>query len=77
MFGPLSPIQFRLDGPGCDEAAAERFVSEISGFGNYREPELAPDQLGGLRMLAAKLEDESWLRELARKSPECCGRELG
>lgn len=65
LFGPLSPTQFRMDGRGRDPGAEEAFVEEASRFVKDATAELEAEQRGALQMLAANLEDEQWLQELA------------
>lgn len=64
LFGPLSPVQFRMDGHGALPDAERKFMEEASAFGCLRDAQLSPEELSGLEMLAAKLPQERSLGQL-------------
>jgi thioredoxin reductase len=51
LFGPLSPICFRLSGPDALPDAADRFAADAAEFGCITSPELTPAEQAQLRML--------------------------
>lgn len=51
MFGPLSPISFRLCGPDALQEAAERVAADAAEFGFITSPELSPAERAQLQML--------------------------
>jgi len=67
LFGPLSPVQFRMDGHGSLPDAAKRFAADAAEFGCVTTPKLDPHQLQRLEMVAANLKEEKWLTELVEK----------
>lgn len=67
LYGPLSPVQFRMDGPGCRAGADQEFASEAARFGCITSPQFAAPELQGLEMLASNLKSEPWLAELLAK----------
>ncbi len=69
LYGPLSPIQFRMDGHGSLPDAAEQFARAVAEFGCITTTQLTPPERGGLEMLAANLKAEKWLAELLAKVP--------
>jgi hypothetical protein len=46
LFGPLSPISFRLQGPDSLPDAAARTASAAAAFGAIRSPDFTADELG-------------------------------
>jgi cation diffusion facilitator CzcD-associated flavoprotein CzcO len=50
LFGPLSAVSFRLDGPDSLEDAAERTKAAAAAFGRIRDETLTPEE-AGLRQL--------------------------
>lgn len=69
VFGPLAPAQFRLDGPGSRPDAEPRFAEAAAAFGRDNSPDLTLEERGELEMLAPKLKDEPWLKELLGTLP--------
>lgn len=67
LFGPLSPVQFRMDGHGKLHDAAERFAEAVAEFGCVTNLQFDPHELKGVEMLAANLKEERWLPELLEK----------
>lgn len=64
MFGPLAPIQFRIQGPDALPDAIERFTQTAASFGCVTSPEFTPEQRGALAMLAGTADGLAWLMEL-------------
>ncbi len=62
LFGPLSPISFRLSGRDCLADAAERVAEDARTFGAVPTPELAPMQKGQLQGLAAARNDPQFTK---------------
>lgn len=54
LFGPLSPISFRLQGPDSLEDAPERTGAAAAAFGAIRSPDLTDDEKGLLEMIRAQ-----------------------
>ncbi|MCR9224656.1 MAG: FAD-dependent oxidoreductase [Hyphomonas sp.] len=46
LFGPLSPVSFRLDGRDALASAKERTLAHAAAFGHIRGAEFTPDQSG-------------------------------
>jgi dimethylaniline monooxygenase (N-oxide forming) len=67
LFGPLSPVQFRMDGHGELHDAAARFAEAVAEFGCVTNLQFDTHELKGLQMLAANLKEEKWLAELLQK----------
>ena len=67
LFGPLSPVQFRMDGHGKLHDAAERFAEAVAEFGCVTNLQFDPHELKSVEMLAANLKEERWLPELLEK----------
>lgn len=67
LFGPLSPVQFRMDGHGRTPDAEAEFTKEVRKFGCVPSPQFATPEMQGLEMLAANLKSETWLAELLAK----------
>jgi dimethylaniline monooxygenase (N-oxide forming) len=57
LFGPLSPVSFRLSGRDSLPGAAERVAEEAKAFGAIPNGELAPMQQGQLQALAKARND--------------------
>jgi len=53
LFGPLTPISFRLEGRDCLPNAAEQVMTAARAFGAVPSPELTPEQSAQLRALSA------------------------
>ena len=51
LFGPLSPISFRLSGPDAMPGAAERVAADAAEFGFMTSPAFTPDEETLLHML--------------------------
>jgi cation diffusion facilitator CzcD-associated flavoprotein CzcO len=64
MFGPLAPIQFRIQGPDALPDAAERFAKTAASFGCVTSSEFTPEQRGALTLLASTGAGLAWLTEL-------------
>lgn len=67
LYGPLSPVQFRMDGHGRLPDADQDFARESARFGCVASPKLTTAELQGLEMLAANLSTEQWLTALLDK----------
>ena len=66
LFGPLTAVSFRLDGPHSLPDAADRVAAEALQSGAVPRPELTPEQCGQLRALAAARRDPSFLSFVER-----------
>jgi hypothetical protein len=66
LFGPLTAMSFRLDGPDCVAEAPQRVADDAAAFGAIATPELSPEQQLQLEMLSAARGDAS-LSQLAGK----------
>jgi len=64
LFGPLTPVQFRLDGQGSLPDADRHFIEEATEFGCLRNSEFTPEELKSLEMLAERLPEEAALAPL-------------
>lgn len=53
LFGPLSPVSFRLEGPDALPDAARRVAEEAAAFGAIAGPEPTPEEVTQLDSLAA------------------------
>jgi hypothetical protein len=53
LFGPLSPVTFRLSGRDNLSTAPDRIVEDAQAFGNIPNGQLTPMQQGQLHALAA------------------------
>ncbi len=60
LFGPLSPISFRLNGHDSLADAAARVTEDAKTFGAIPTPQLPPMQKGQLQALAATRNDEAF-----------------
>jgi hypothetical protein len=69
MFGPLTPVSFRMSGRDSLPDAAERFSAEVQCFGCMSSNELAPMQIAQLQALAAARGDEAFSRYVAAVTP--------
>lgn len=69
LFGPIAPIQFRIQGPGALPDAAERFAATAARFGCVTTPEFTAEQRGALAMIASTGAGLAWLSELL-ETPE-------
>lgn len=67
LFGPLSPMSFRLHGPDALLDAAQRVAEDAAAFGAVPEATLPPDQRAQLQTLAAAHGDPG----LARATEAC------
>ena len=67
LFGPLSPIQFRMDGHDKLPDAAARFAETVAAFGCVTNLQFDTHELRGLEILAGNLKKEKWLAELLGK----------
>ena len=52
MFGPLTPMSFRMSGRDSLPDAPQRFAAEVQAFGCMPSNQLAPMQIGQLQALA-------------------------
>jgi hypothetical protein len=57
LFGPLTPISFRLSGPESLEHAAAQFAQEAAAFGVIPSPEFSPEQRTQVEGLARARND--------------------
>jgi len=69
MFGPLTPMSFRLSGRDSLPDAAQRFAEEVKCFGCIPSNELSPMQVGQLQALAMARGDERFSRFVAAACP--------
>jgi hypothetical protein len=53
LFGPQSPVSFRLEGPDALPGAARRVAEEAAAFGAITGPELTAEEAAQLDALAA------------------------
>jgi hypothetical protein len=65
MFGPLTPMSFRMSGRDSLPDAPQRFATEVQAFGCMPSNELAPMQIGQLEALASARGDEAFSRYVA------------
>jgi hypothetical protein len=61
LFGPLTAVSFRLDGPHSLPDAADRVAGEGLKSGAVPRAELTPEQCERLRGLAAARQDAAFL----------------
>jgi len=59
LFGPLTPISFRLSGPDCLAEAADGAVEAAQAHGALTREALSPDQHEMVRALAAARGDSA------------------
>lgn len=64
LFGPLAPSQFRLDGHGRREDAAQEFAVAASTFGCITSPILDEKQMAGLAMVVDAVKEDQSLASL-------------
>jgi hypothetical protein len=62
LFGPLSPVSFRLNGRDSLPSAAERVVEDAKAFGAIPNAKLGPMQQGQLQSLAAARNDPAFTK---------------
>lgn len=60
LFGPLTPMSFRLNGPDRLPEAAERTADDAAAFGALTSPTFAPEQRAQLQALAGARGDVSF-----------------
>ena len=69
MFGPLTPMSFRMSGRDSLADAPERFATEVKAFGCVPSNQLMPMQIGQLQGLAEARRDEAFSRYVATVCP--------
>jgi hypothetical protein len=69
MFGPLTPVSFRMSGRDSPAYASERFAKEVKAFGCVPSNQLMPMQIGQLKELAEARGDEAFSRYIATVCP--------
>jgi hypothetical protein len=69
MFGPLTPMSFRLTGRDALDEAPQRLDEEVQCFGCMPSNDLAPMQIGQLQALAGARGDEGFSRFVAAVCP--------
>lgn len=69
MFGPLTPVSFRMSGRDSLPDAPQRFAAEVRVFGCMPSNELDPMQIGQLRALAGARGDAAFSRWVAALVP--------
>jgi hypothetical protein len=69
MFGPLTPVSFRMSGRDSLADAPERFAAEVQAFGCVPSNQLIPMQIGQLQGLAEARGDETFSRYVATVCP--------
>lgn len=69
LFGPLAPVQFRLDGHGALPDAEQQFTRAVAEFGCMQDTELTPEELQSLEALVQKLPGERGLAQLFAQAP--------
>jgi hypothetical protein len=74
MFGPLTPMSFRMSGRDSLPDAPERFAADVQAFGCIPSNELAPTQIGQLQALAGARSDEAFNRYVAAVCPRVDAR---
>jgi hypothetical protein len=72
MFGPLTPMSFRMSGRDSLTDAPQRFALEAQAFGCVPRNELMAMQIGQLQGLAAARGDEAFSQYVANV---CAGTE--
>ncbi len=60
LFGPLSPISFRLSGPDSLPEAPQLILEDAEAFGAVPASDLSPDQKARLRVLAVARRDSTF-----------------
>jgi thioredoxin reductase len=69
MFGPLTPMSFRMSGRDSLPDAPRRFAAEVQAFGCIPSNQLVPMQIGQLQALAGARGDEAFSRYVAAVCP--------
>ncbi|HEY1216146.1 MAG TPA: NAD(P)-binding domain-containing protein [Bryobacteraceae bacterium] len=69
MFGPLTPVSFRMSGRDSLPHAPHRFAAEVQCFGCIPSNELTPTQIAQLQALAGARGDEAFSRYVAAVNP--------
>jgi hypothetical protein len=69
MFGPLTPMSFRMSGRDSLPDAPQRFAAEVQVFGCMPSNELGPMQIGQLQGLAGARGDEEFSQYVATVCP--------
>jgi flavin-binding monooxygenase-like protein len=69
MFGPLTPMSFRMSGRDSLPDAPQRFAAEVQAFGCMPSNQLALMQIGQLQALAGARGDEAFSRYVATVCP--------
>jgi dimethylaniline monooxygenase (N-oxide forming) len=69
MFGPLTPMSFRMSGRDSLADASERFAAEVMAFGCVPSNQLMPMQIDQLQGLAEARGDEAFRRYVAAVYP--------
>jgi hypothetical protein len=69
MFGPLTPMSFRMSGRDSLPDAPERFAAEVQAFGCIPSNKLGPMQIGQLQALAGARRDEVFSQYVATVCP--------
>jgi hypothetical protein len=69
MFGPLTPMSFRMSGRDSLPDAPQRFAADVQAFGCVPSNQLAPMQIGQLQALAGARGDETFSRYVATVCP--------
>jgi hypothetical protein len=72
MFGPLTPMSFRMSGRDSLPDAPQRFAADVQAFGCIPSNELMPMQIGQLQGLAKARGDEGFSQYVA---DVCAGTE--
>lgn len=69
MFGPLTPMSFRMSGRDSLPDAPQRFAAEVRAFGCVPSNELAPMQVGQLQELASARRAEGFSQYVTAVCP--------
>ncbi|MCU1226078.1 MAG: putative flavoprotein involved in transport [Edaphobacter sp.] len=69
MFGPLTPMSFRMSGHDSLPEAPQRFAAEARAFGCTPSNQLTPMHIGQLQALANARGDEAFSRYVAAVAP--------
>ena len=69
MFGPQTPVSFRMSGRDSLPDAPHRFAEEVKAFGCMPSNQLAPMQIGQLHALAEARGDAAFSRYVATVCP--------
>jgi dimethylaniline monooxygenase (N-oxide forming) len=76
LFGPLTPISYRLSGPDSLPDAAERVVRDASAFGAMPSTHLSPEQCTQLQTLAALTHDLDFAAFVSQITSRAAGIQL-